>query len=89
MLCGHCGGLFLEAAKLAHHINRRGFRFEQSKIKNYNRETFDPNQKFELKPEAKATDSPPSQPSDQTNSETKSTTYSILRGKCPENCKEK
>ena len=58
MLCGHCGGLFEEAARLAHHINRCGFKSQPSKIRNYNRETFNPNKDFQLIEELEITDSP-------------------------------
>ena len=48
LLCGECGGHYTSMEDIAKHCNRKNFRFRTSKIKNYNKHTFDPTKTFFL-----------------------------------------
>ena len=62
MVCGECGGFFTSARSLAQHINRRGFRHRRSKIVNYNKDTFDPNSKYQIRDDPPKTSTGPTPP---------------------------
>jgi len=49
MICGECGGQFKPFRALTNHISRQGFKLRRSKIKFYDRDTFDSDAPFQLK----------------------------------------